>query len=348
MILPSTYLATLVLMIFSLLCWGSWANTLKLTGKWRFELFYFDFAFGVFVAAAIAAITFGSLGFDGFSFMDDMLHASKKQAAVGVIAGAVFNLGNMLMVSAVSLAGMTVVFPAALGTAMVVGVIWNFFLKPQGNAALLFAGAAMVFVAIILDSVAYRMFKMGKIDELVRTGQQKSTRRTVSSKGISLSIVGGLLMGSFLPLVEISRAGDSGLGPYSVGFVFAIGVLLSTFLFNLFFMNLPVSGPPIEVFDYFKGSWKQHVLGIAGGLLWYTGTIANFVAATAEGSANLGPSIGYALAQGATVLAAIWGIIAWKELEGADTRVRSLVFLMLALFVCGLGLVSVAPVWTRG
>ena len=78
MILPHTYIATLLVLFFSMLCWGSWANTQKMSGKWRFELFYFDYAFGVLLTAVICAFTLGSLGYDGFSFLDDLMNAGKR------------------------------------------------------------------------------------------------------------------------------------------------------------------------------------------------------------------------------------------------------------------------------
>ena len=43
------------------------------------------------------------------------------------------------------------------------------------------------------------------------------------------------------------------------------------------------------------------------------------------------------------MISALWGLLVWKEFAGAGSRVRTLVVLMLILFVCGLGLVSVAP-----
>jgi glucose uptake protein len=78
MILPHTYIVTLLVLFFSMACWGSWANTQKMTGKWRFELFYFDYAFGVLLVALVCAFTLGSLGYDGFSFLDDVMNGGKQ------------------------------------------------------------------------------------------------------------------------------------------------------------------------------------------------------------------------------------------------------------------------------
>ncbi len=342
MVLPLTYGAALALIILSMLCWGSWANTFKLAGKWRFELFYFDYSLGVLIAATVYALTFGNFGYDGFDFVDDLMHAGKRQIFFGGVGGIVFNLANMLLVAAISLAGLSVAFPVGIGLALVIGVIWNYILKPQGNPALLFTGAAIVAVAIIVDAFAYRALEAGKAALAVKQGDGP---RKTTGKGIGFSLLSGVLMGSFFPLVEMGKSGPFGLGPYTIGFVFALGVFLSTFVFNLFFMNFPVEGAPVAISEYFKGTGRQHVLGIVGGLIWATGTIANFVAASAPEKVQVGPAISYAVGQGATMVSALWGLLVWKEFAGAGPRVRWLVAVMLVLFVCGLGLVSVAPLY---
>jgi glucose uptake protein len=96
---------------------------------------------------------------------------------------------------------------------------------------------------------------------------------------------------------------------------------------------------------YFKGTGRQHLLGVIGGLIWATGTIANFAAASAPESVQVGPAVSYAIGQGATMVSAVWGLLVWNEFAGAGPRVRLLVVIMLILFVCGLGLVSVAPLY---
>jgi glucose uptake protein len=338
MLLPQTYGAALSLIVLTMFCWGSWANTFKLAGKWRFELFYYDYSLGVLIAAAIYALTFGNLGHDGLAFSDDLVHSGSRQIFFGALGGVVFNLANMLLVAAISVAGLAVAFPVGIGLALVIGVIWNYALKPQGNPVLLFTGAAIVAGAIILDALAYRALEAGKAAQATQK---------VTGKGIVLSLVSGVLMGSFFPLVEIGKAGDHGLGPYAIGFVFAVGVFLSTFVFNLFFMKMPVEGPPVAMAGYFKGTGRQHALGIVGGLIWATGTIANFAAASAPESVQVGPAISYAIGQGATMVSALWGLLVWNEFAGAGPRVRLLLVIMLILFVCGLGLVSVAPLYVQ-
>jgi glucose uptake protein len=361
MILPSTYSAALLLMILSMICWGSWANTFKLTGKWRFELFYFDYAAGVLIAAVVAAFTFGSMGSE-LSFTDNLLITGKTQVAWGLAAGVVFNIANMLLVAAISIAGLAVAFPVGIGLALVVGVVWNYFLNPQGNPIFLGVGVALVLCAIVFDAMAYAVHARSKrraaalsnppVAAAARGKSSKVvTQRTASPrtslKGILISLISGVLMGAFYPMVEMGKAGENGLGPYAIAFIFAVGVFLSTFVFNLYFMNLPVEGEPVAFSEYFRGGRKQHALGLVGGILWCTGAICNFVAASTPKEVEVGPAVSYAIGQGATMVSALWGLLVWREFAGAVQQVRVLLALMLILFVAGLGLVSLAPLYMK-
>ena len=344
MILPATYNGALLLIILSMICWGSWANTFKMAGKWRFELFYYDYALGVLLAAIVAAYTFGSMG-DDLSFSDNLIIALRRNMAYAAAAGIVFNMANMLLVAAISVAGMAVAFPIGIGLALVVGVVWNYILNPQGNLALLATGVVLVVAAIIVDAWAYSAHAQS-----VQAKAAKGTRKSagVGPKGILLSLISGLLMGSFYPLVEMAKGGgpdNAGLGPYAVAFLFAVGVFLSTFVFNLYFLNLPVQGASLSMFDYFRGSVKQHILGIFGGLIWCVGAIANFAAASAPKAVQVGPAISYAVGQGATMVSALWGLLVWKEFAGANGKVKVLLALMLLLFLAGLITVSIAPLY---
>lgn len=334
MILPTTYTATLLILFLSMLFWGSWANTQKAAGKWRFELYYFDYAFGTLLVALLLALTFGSMG-DNLTFEDNIAISGKRQMAMAAGAGAIFNLGNMLLVAAITLAGMSVAFPISIGLALVIGVVWNYALKPQGNPALLFSGAALVAAAIVVNALAHRRNTLAKA-----TGKKNASGGT---KGIVLSLASGVLMGSFYPLVEQSKAGDIGLGAYAAAVFFSIGIVLSTFLYNLYFMNLPVQGDAVSFKQYFKGTLGQHAWGLLGGGLWCAGTVANFVAASAPREVNVGPAISFAIGQGATLISALWGLILWKEFAGANGAVKRLIAIMLVLFVAGLALVSLAP-----
>jgi glucose uptake protein len=354
MLIPQTYAGALILIVLSMICWGSWANAFKLTGKWRFELFYYDYSLGVLLAAIIAAYTFGSMG-DELSFSDNLIVAGKRNMAWAVAGGVVFNLANMLLVAAISVAGLAVAFPVGIGLALVVGVVWNYFLNPQGNPILLTVGVVLVVGAIIVDALAYSSHAGGAkplVSAAAAKGKLKAPRKAGGAglKGIALSLISGALMGSFYPLVEMGKGAGmdaAGLGPYAVAFMFAIGVFFSTFIFNLYFLNLPVQGEPLSMFTYFQGTPKQHALGIAGGLLWCTGAIANFTASSAPKSVDVGPAVSYAIGQGATMVSALWGLLVWKEFAGASPKVRLMLAAMLLLFIGGLALISLAPLYVK-
>jgi glucose uptake protein len=353
MILPTTYGAVIVLLMLSMLSWGSWANTQKLTGKWRFELFYYDFSFGVVIAALVAAYTFGTLG-DELSFADNLFVTGKRNMAFALVGGGVFNLANILLVAAIAIAGMSVAFPIAIGLALVIGTVWNYILDPQGNKYLLFGGLVLVAAAIIVDGMAYAANSAAKkLEEelnpvLTAAGKPKRPRQGSGAKGIVVSLISGVLMGSFYPLVRMGM-GDGpdsgGLGPYAVAVIFSIGVLATTFVYNLYFLNLPIVGKAIPMSQYFLGTRRQHLLGLGGGALWCVGAVTNFVAAAAPRQIQAGPAVSYALGQGATLISVLWGLLVWKEFAGAAPRVRLLIAVMLALFVCGLGMISLAPVF---
>ncbi len=342
MLLPTTYTGALLMAILSMLCWGSWANTYKATGpKWRFELFYFDYALGVLLTAVAAAFTLGEMGTDFLSFTDNISVSPKRFLAYAGVAGVVFNLANMLLVAAISISGMAVAFPIGIGLALVIGVFWNYYLNPQGNPAFLFGGVALVLAAIVCDAMAWSAHAKTQAQN---AGKKKAKS---SGKGIAISLISGVLMGAFYPIVELSKQGDLGLGPYSIAVAFAAGVFGSTFIFNIYFMNLPIHGKAVELGAYFRGNAKQHLLGLLGGILWCTGAIANFAAASAPKEVQVGPAVSYALGQGATLVSALWGLLVWKEFAGAEGKVPLLLAVMLALFAGGLSLIALAPVFAR-
>ncbi|MBE0658955.1 MAG: hypothetical protein IH602_14780 [Bryobacteraceae bacterium] len=357
MMLPTTYVMAMALTILTMICWGSWANTMKLAPKWRFELYYFDYTFGLILAAVVAAFTFGSSdtvvvdsATPSFTFVDNLSIASKRQMAMAMAGGAVFNLANLLLVAAIAVAGLAVAFPIGIGLALIMGVVLNYIIKPAGNPAFLFGGSFLVLIAIVLSALAHAAHtaassrtKQAGAPSGVRIVGKPQARAASPLKGIFLSLGCGILMGTFYPLVEMSKRGDIGLGPYTAAFMFAFGVLVTTPVYNLFFMNLPVQGDPVSFRDYFSGTTKMHLLGLAGGIIWMTGTVANFVAASAPERVNVGPAVSYAIGQGATLVSALWGLLVWKEFAGAEGKVRIYIMLMLAFFVGGLALVSIAP-----
>lgn len=342
MVIPHSYVAALLMTVLTMMCWGSWANVVKIVGEWRFELLYYDYALGILLTSIVAGLTLGSMGSYGQPFLADLFAAGASNIAYGFAGGVVYSFSNILVVGAIAVAGLGVAFPIGVGLALVVGVIWNYFVNPQGNPFLLFLGVAFVVAAIVLDGIAYRVrsSESRAKNDVTVADAGKNTR-----KGILLSVAGGVLMGMFFPLVEIGKSGPGGLGPYAIGFVFSAGVFLSTFVYNAYFLRKPIQGPPLQFRNYFKGTSKEHFWGIVGGVVWAIGTLSSFVAASAPKELQVGPAISYALGQGSTMVGALWGVVVWREFKGGGRLVTGCLVLMFILFVSGLTLISVAPLY---
>ncbi|MGA2181897.1 MAG: hypothetical protein ABSH47_02615 [Bryobacteraceae bacterium] len=345
MIVPTTHEIVLLLTILTMICWGSWANTYKLAGKWRFELYYYDYSFGVLLVAVIAAFTLGSLG-NELSFSDNFLIAGKLKTAGGFASGLVLNLAGILLLAAVSVAGMSVAFPLSFGMALVVSVVWNAVTNHQGNTAMWICGVVLVAIAVVLDAAAWALDAPRRKPAFAETpppagrGMPKIRHaRPTGTKGNLLSLASGLLLGAFLPLASWTQTGDNGLGPYSLMVLLSAGVFVSTFVYNIYFLNLPVQGPALGMLDYFRGTKKQHVLGLIGGAVWCVGTLVYLVVESVPRHVQPGPA-GYGLLQAAPLLGALWGLLAWKEFQNAGPGVKRLVAAMLLFFVGGVVLVS--------
>lgn len=347
MILPQTSSLVLTLMVLSLLFLGAWSSMFKAAGKWRFELFYFDFAFGVLLAAVICSFTWGDLGYDGFSFVDDLQHAGKRQWLFCFLAGVIFNLGNMLLMGAVSIAGISVAFPIAMGIGVMFSAALGILVKSGGNPTLVMLGCALIFTAVVVSAMAYRINAVQKHEQLARAGVAKSTRRPNPVKGIIIAMAGGILMGSIGGMIARAREGEIGLGPYATAALFGGGVFFSSFIFNIFFMNLPVDGQPVDFTAYFKSRPFQHVMGLLGGVLWFSGVVSGMVATQVPEALQPGPMVRLFLSQASPVVAALLGIIVWRELKESDMRVKVLAALMVILFLCGLAMIGLSPMYVR-
>jgi len=329
MFILSSYTLAIAFTVITMLCWGSWANTQMLAAKnWRFELFYWDYVIGVVTLALVFAFTLGSVGEGGRSFLADIQQADMANIGRALLGGIVFNAANILLVAAIALAGMSVAFPVGIGIALIMGVIVNYIGAPKGDAALLFTGVGFVAAAIVIDAIAYG--KMG--------GSKK-----ISSKGIIISVIAGMLMASFYRFVAASMSSDfvtpeaGKMTNYSACVIFTIGILLSNFVFNTVFMKKPVEGEPVTYRQYFAGDFKTHLMGVLGGVIWCVGMSFSIIAAGKAGYA-----ISYGLGQGATLVAALWGVFIWKEFKGASKAVNLLLTLMFFCFLIGIGLIIVA------
>lgn len=326
-ILPS-YTAAVVCCIITMICWGSWANTQKLAAAgWRFELFYWDYVIGIVLLSLVFALTLGSFGEGGRSFIADLLQADSRNLVSALMGGVIFNAANILLGAAIAMAGMSVAFPVGIGLALVIGVIVNYVQAPAGNPMYLFGGVALVTAAILLNARAYQLL-------------QKNAK--APTRGIWLAVISGSLMGLFYQFVAASMFIDftvpepGKLSPYTAVVVFSVGILISNFLFNTLLMRRPFTGSPVSYSNYFGGNLKSHAMGMLGGTIWCVGMSLSIIAAD-----QAGPAISYGLGQGATVVAACWGIFIWKEFSQAPNT-KSILFGMLLCYVLGLILIIAA------
>jgi glucose uptake protein len=338
MILVNNYSLAVAFFVLTMICWGSWANTQKMAAKtWRFELFYWDMVTGLLLLATLAAFTMGSMGSEGRTFIQDIQQANWSSIGSAMLGGIVWNLGNLLLVAAIAVAGMSVGFPIGGGIAWVLGIAVNYLLvllrtgQSGDNDILLLAGVLVIVAAIILSMLSYK--------RLANENKKPTT------KGILLSVAAGLLIAFFYGLVvnaidpQFVEGGGGRLTPYSGAFFFALGAFLSTFIFNPVFMAKPVQGEPVKMAEYFKGSFRTHLIGVLGGTIWMIGMVVSFMAVGAAG-----PAISYALSNAAPVVAILWGVFAWKEFQSAPKGTNRLLAIMFVFYLIGLVLITMAKV----
>ena len=323
MFVPHTFSLALLMILTCAICWGSWANTFKGVKNYRFELFYWDYALGIFLIAVVLAFTMGSVSNDASSFLNNIRTADRSNFLYTLAGGAIFNLANLLLVAAIDLAGLAIAFPVSIGIAMVVGVVASYLQQPKGNAVLLAAGVACAVIAVILDGKAY--------------GNLARATQSVSRKSIVICVVSGILMGLWAPFVTHAMTQGNTLGPYSIAVFLTLGALLSCFVWNVYFMKHPLVGVPVKFGELFRGPASGHMLGLLGGVIWGAGTVFNLVAANFTGVA-----ISYAIGQSAPMVAALWGVLAWKEFQGANRQAKTFLALMFLFYLFAILLIAKA------
>lgn len=335
MIIIHSYPVAVAMCFVAMICWGSWVNTRKLVGhEWKFRFFYLDYSIGVLLLGLFLALTMGSMGTEGITFIENLKRADSDYLVSAFLGGIIFNVANILIIAAMDIAGMAVAFPIGIGLALVVGVISTYLVDPAGEPNILMLGVAFIVAAIITDSIAYRRIPTSDKGAVLR--------------GIIFSISGGVLMGFFyrfvaasIPqeLADIALPGEAAkLTPYTALVIFSLGILVSTFIFNCFLMFQPVARRRIALTDYFtKGNFKAHAIGMLGGIIWGLGMSFSILAGDSAGYA-----VSYGLGQGSTMVAALWGVFVWKEFKAAPKGTNRLLALMFVFYVIGLCVITMA------
>jgi len=322
MFVPQTFVAALFMTILSTVCWGSFANTYKLTKNYRFELYYWDYAAGIFLISLVLAFTMGSTPGDNYSFLANLYAASSGNLFYAALGGFIFNVANFLLIAGIGMVGLAIAFPISIGIALVEGVVLSYLIQPKGSAALLGLGVGMAVVAVILIGKAY--------GEMQGKDSAKASR-----KGILVCVVSGILMGTFAPFITRAMTASQALTPYTAAVLFTLGAFLCCFVFNVYMMKNPLEGEPVGLGAYFRVPASYHALGLLGGAIWGLGTVCNFVAASLVGVA-----ISYAIGQASPMVAALWGVFVWHEFRGASGRAKIYLVGMFACYVLALILIS--------
>lgn len=321
MFVPSTFAVALIMTILSTCCWGSFANTYKGTKNYRFELYYWDYALGIFLISVLLAFTMGSHAGGSTAFLSNLRSADGLNLFYAALGGFIFNIANVLLVAGIEIVGLAIAFPISIGIALVEGVVLSYALQPKGNPVLLAAGVLMAVLAVVLDGKAYGALSTGT--------------RTISRRGVIVCVISGLLMGIFAPFVTRAMTRGNTLTPYTTAVCLTFGAFVCCFFFNTILMRKPIVGTPVAAADYFRAPASYHALGLLGGAIWGTGTVFNFVAASLVGVA-----ISYAIGQASPMVACLWGVFAWKEFRGANTRAKTYLGAMFTAYVLALVLIA--------
>ena len=315
---PTTFTAAVVLMFVTMLCWGSWANTFSLCrGRYRFELFYWDYAIGVMIASLGMSILMGS----GSALFHGGMNCVNLIWAI--LSGVVFNIGNVLLVAAISLTGMAVAFPVCISLALLIGVGVSWWIEPSVPGGWMLTGSVLILASMIMDAAAYRTI---------------AAQRIFSMRGIVIAVIGGIFMGAFPPCLQKAFAGNTPLDAYAASTMFAVGVLLCTLVINYPLMRFPIGGEmPVPMRDWFKAPKRFHVWGILGGTIWAVGGVLNFIAGD-----KVSMAVGYAFGAGGTLVAAAWGVFVWREFKNATGKAYMYLALMFLLFIVGIAIIGYA------
>jgi len=319
--IPQTFLAALLLIVVSMLCWGSWPNLLKALPGWRLEYFYFDYTFGSLLTVFVLGATLGPHGSKGGGFLVQLVEAGGREAGSAFLGGLLWNVGNILLLNAIMIAGLAVAFPVASVLAVILGVGIGYWSQPIGNPTWLVAAVVVLGLAALANAASYRSL-----------GQ---TAGPGTVKGLGLSLAAGILVGSFPPFVGRAITGPYALDAYRVTTFFTLGASLAAFAGMPLLLARPLIGDRGTLLGYFAGTAKSHIFGLLAGAIWCTGTVANFASAGVVGVA-----ISWGIGSGAPMVGALWGIFLWKEFQGGGRKANALITISMVLYILGVAMVA--------
>lgn len=322
MFAPDNYATALVLMLTSMVFWGSWPNFLKKLAGWRLEYFYIDFSIGFLLTTVLLGQTLGSGGGEPDHFAR-LLDAGTREIVFAAVGGFIWNIGNLLLLNSIMIAGLAVAFPIAAIPAIVLGIGASYWLQPVGNPVVLGASAVILLIAAKTTAAAYR-----------RLGDVAAPNKGL---GIATALISGLLIGFFPPFVTAAITGDHPLDAYTVSTFFTAGAFIATFVAIPILLRRPLIGDGGRIGVYLRGRMSWHVLGMLAGALWCSGTVFNFISA---GLVGIAISVG--VGSGAPMIGALWGVFVWREFATGSPRAKALIAAALVLYVIGVAAMSIA------
>eukprot|EP01051_Picozoa_sp_SAG22_P001031 SAG22_NODE_35_length_27276_cov_20.395849_19_plen_361_part_00 len=353
---PSSFGEALPLAVLSLVCWGSWSNSAKKSGEEKvpFPHFYIDYAFGIFASAVAAWVVLGGAQLDsGFAGEPVQLH----RVLAGLAAGTIFNIANVLMVHGINLAGLSVAFPLAIGTSLVLGTLLIYLVdtgQRPSSPPRLFLGVGCGFVAVVAIAIADRL-KTAAAAGRPRSGLElpindsadvtKAPAATPAPASPTVSAIvcltSGILMSCWGPLSSYAqdKTASGALNPYFAFVLFATATLLTSLkpspvaIFLFWCADEGPAAPPLT--DYYRLSWAQHLYGWAGGVLWSVGTLSNLLAGSAVGLA-----LSYAFGQSAPLVAMAWGVLYFREWAGAPANAIAMLAFMVVAYGLAIALIA--------
>ena len=326
MYIPHTFLAALLLIVVSMLCWGSWPNFSRAVPNWRNEFFYLDFIIGGVLTSVLLAATMGSSGGIGLDFAHRLHNAGSREIISAFLGGVVWDVGNILMLNAIMIAGLALAFPVTSALGIILGVGIGYLAQPIGNPTWLVVAVIILIVAAYTNAAAYR-----------KLGQSSAAVSSSTSKGIVLSLIAGVLVGIFPPFVGRAISGPHALDSYNVSICFTIGALVASLVMLPILLAKPLVGKESSMKWYVLGKPAWHWAGLVGGAVWCLGTVSNFVSAGVVGVA-----VSWGIGNGAPMVGALWGIFLWKEFKNGGSKAKALIALSMALYIAGVVTVAIS------
>ena len=321
---PSVPIAFGMLMV-TMIAWGSWTNTQKKTEDWRFEAYYWDYAWSIVVSTFILSFILGGVTPTGWSqtqFIVSLATTSPQAITLALFSGIVWGIGNLLLVNAIALAGMTTAFPISIGLALVLGTFLAYITNPSAtqNPGFLFLGLFIVTLAVLANAFAYK------------SKEKISTAKKSLKRGLIVSLLSGLFIALFA--FPFNFAFELGMTGYTGALFMTIGGFLVTTIMLPILMRKPLipGVKPIGVSEYVRAKMSWHVWAVFGGFIWSIAGVFNLVVSSTP---DFSVAVAYTLGNCAPMVAALWGVFVWKEFKGAPKETYLYIDLMFGRVIIG-------------